>query len=141
MSQQRASREKAPVRHASDPRPPCEPQRIEGRNKKRDDARIWPRDRTRISNPLLVPFAITIIDERAGLAYDVSVSHTPIFSSENPPTVHSRPGFSTVTIPFLSEEHAQIVKQVLDVDRELQPHAVKRVLEVQGNDLVAFVPP
>ena len=47
---------------------------------------------------------------------------------------------STVTIPFLSEEHAQIVKQVLDVDRELQPHAVKRVLEVHGNNLIAFVP-
>jgi len=43
----------------------------------------------------------------------------------------------TVTIPFSSGEDARIVKQVLDVDRELQPHAVKRVLEVQGNDLVA----
>jgi len=43
----------------------------------------------------------------------------------------------TVTIPFLSGEHAQIVKQVLDVDRELQPHAVKRALEVQGSNLVA----
>ncbi|KAF9647194.1 transcription factor Pcc1 [Thelephora ganbajun] len=43
----------------------------------------------------------------------------------------------TVTIPLLSEEHARIAKQVLDVDRELQPHAVKRVLEVQGNNLIA----
>jgi len=32
------------------------------------------------------------------------------------------------------------VKQVLDVDKELQPHAVKRALEVQGNNLIAFVP-
>lgn len=45
-----------------------------------------------------------------------------------------------MTIPLLSEDHAQIVKQVLDVDRELQPHAVKRVLEVQGNNLVGFAP-
>ncbi|KAF9784934.1 CTAG/Pcc1 family [Thelephora terrestris] len=42
-----------------------------------------------------------------------------------------------ITIPFLSEEDAQIAKLALDVDRELQPHAVKRVLEVQGNNLVA----
>lgn len=33
------------------------------------------------------------------------------------------------------------MKQVLDVDRELQPHAVKRTLEVQGSNLIAFVPP
>lgn len=47
---------------------------------------------------------------------------------------------STIAIPFLSEGDARIAKQVLDVDRELQPHAVKRVLEVQGNNLVALVP-
>lgn len=46
---------------------------------------------------------------------------------------------STITIPFLSEEDAEIAKQALDVDRELQPHAVKRVLEVQGTNLVASV--
>jgi len=43
----------------------------------------------------------------------------------------------TVTIPFLSEGDAQIAKRALDVDRELQPHAVKRMLEVQGTNLVA----
>jgi len=43
----------------------------------------------------------------------------------------------TITIPFLSEGDARIAKQALDVDRELQPHAVKRVLQVQGPNLVA----
>jgi len=46
---------------------------------------------------------------------------------------------STVSIPCLSEEHAKIVKQVIEVDRELQPHAVKRVLQVQDNTVVATI--
>jgi EKC/KEOPS complex subunit PCC1/LAGE3 len=45
----------------------------------------------------------------------------------------------TVRVPFLSEEHAQIARDVIDVDRELQPHAVERSLRLEGNILVAYV--
>ncbi|KAI0719326.1 CTAG/Pcc1 family [Cerioporus squamosus] len=40
-------------------------------------------------------------------------------------------------IPFASEKHANIAKQVIDVDRELQPDVVKRTLAVEENELVA----
>jgi len=43
----------------------------------------------------------------------------------------------TVRIPFASAAHADMARQTLDVDRELQPHAVKRTLTVEGNALVA----
>ncbi|KAI0044028.1 transcription factor Pcc1, partial [Auriscalpium vulgare] len=42
-----------------------------------------------------------------------------------------------VRIPFATAHHASIAKQVIEVDRELQPQAVKRVLEVQDDVLVA----
>ncbi|KAI0833521.1 CTAG/Pcc1 family [Trametes gibbosa] len=41
-------------------------------------------------------------------------------------------------IPFASEKHANIAKQVIDVDRELQPEVVKRTLTVEENTLVAM---
>jgi len=119
-------------------------------NKTRD-GHVWPRADLA---PLLSFFTITITHERTHLAYDVSepfqrppytlfpitrTSHTDYQLSPPPHPLDDLRTSSTVTIPFLSEEHAQIVKQVLDVDRELQPHAVKRVLEVQGNNLIAFV--
>ncbi|KAH9945155.1 CTAG/Pcc1 family [Epithele typhae] len=40
-------------------------------------------------------------------------------------------------IPFASGHHATIAQQVIDVDRELQPDVVKRVLAVEGRELVA----
>jgi len=44
----------------------------------------------------------------------------------------------TVQVPFASAKHALIAKQVIDVDKELQPQAVKRELTVvDGNKLVA----
>ncbi|KAF9451869.1 transcription factor Pcc1, partial [Macrolepiota fuliginosa MF-IS2] len=43
----------------------------------------------------------------------------------------------TVEIPFVSSKHALIAKQVIDVDKELQPQAVKRELSVDGNKLIA----
>ncbi|KAF9073458.1 CTAG/Pcc1 family [Rhodocollybia butyracea] len=43
----------------------------------------------------------------------------------------------TLKIPFASEKHALIAKQTIQVDPELQPHAVKRTIEVRGNFLVA----
>ncbi|KAH9928289.1 transcription factor Pcc1-domain-containing protein [Fomitopsis serialis] len=43
----------------------------------------------------------------------------------------------TVRIPFGSEQHASIAKQVIEVDRELQPHAVQRELSIEENVLVA----
>ncbi|KAI0775177.1 transcription factor Pcc1-domain-containing protein [Trametes elegans] len=43
----------------------------------------------------------------------------------------------TFQIPFASEKQANIAKQAIDVDRELQPEAVKRTLTVKGNILVA----
>jgi len=44
-----------------------------------------------------------------------------------------------VSIPCLSEEHAKIVKQVIEVDRELQPHAVKRTLDVEGLNIIVTI--
>ncbi|KAL6302395.1 transcription factor Pcc1-domain-containing protein [Sparassis latifolia] len=43
----------------------------------------------------------------------------------------------TMRIPFASEKHASIAKQVIEVDKELQPQAVKRVLTVENNILIA----
>ncbi|CCM00102.1 uncharacterized protein FIBRA_02129 [Fibroporia radiculosa] len=43
----------------------------------------------------------------------------------------------TIRIPFGSEKHASIAKQVIEVDRELQPQAVKRTLSVEDRTLVA----
>ncbi|QRV74886.1 transcription factor Pcc1 [Ceratobasidium sp. AG-Ba] len=43
----------------------------------------------------------------------------------------------TVRIPFISPEHASIAQRTIQVDKELQPHAVKRTLAVEGDVLVA----
>jgi len=43
----------------------------------------------------------------------------------------------TIKIPFASEKHADIVKKVIEVDSELQPHAVKRNLVVEDKILIA----
>ena len=43
----------------------------------------------------------------------------------------------TVRIPFASAKHASIAKQVIEVDKELQPQAVQRTIEVEGDYLVA----
>lgn len=45
----------------------------------------------------------------------------------------------TLHIPFGSHKHAEIAKQVIEVDAELQPQAVKRTLEVRENMLIAYV--
>jgi Transcription factor Pcc1 len=45
---------------------------------------------------------------------------------------------SSVRIPFANPQHASIAKQVIEVDRELQPHAVKRELSLDGDVLVAY---
>ncbi|EIM91080.1 transcription factor Pcc1, partial [Stereum hirsutum FP-91666 SS1] len=42
-----------------------------------------------------------------------------------------------IRIPFATNKHATIAKQVIEVDRELQPHAVKRDLSVEGDVLIA----
>ena len=42
----------------------------------------------------------------------------------------------TLRIPFASTKHATIAKDVIGVDRELQPHAVQREMTVEGEDLV-----
>ncbi|PPQ98333.1 hypothetical protein CVT26_013589 [Gymnopilus dilepis] len=42
-----------------------------------------------------------------------------------------------VEIPLPSNKHALIVKQVIEVDAELQPNAVKRELSVQDDRLIA----
>jgi EKC/KEOPS complex subunit PCC1/LAGE3 len=39
----------------------------------------------------------------------------------------------------MSSDHARIAKQVIEVDAELQPRAVKRILDVEDKDLVALV--
>ncbi|KAI0685516.1 transcription factor Pcc1-domain-containing protein [Cytidiella melzeri] len=43
----------------------------------------------------------------------------------------------TVRVPFASTQHASIAKQVIEVDRELQPHVVKRSIEVEDDVLIA----
>ncbi|PSR75603.1 hypothetical protein PHLCEN_2v9083 [Hermanssonia centrifuga] len=43
----------------------------------------------------------------------------------------------TVRVPFTSAKHASIAKQAIEVDKELQPLVVKRVLEVENDVLVA----
>jgi len=43
----------------------------------------------------------------------------------------------TIRIPFASSDHASIAKQAIEVDKELQPHAVKRVLTTEDIILVA----
>lgn len=40
-------------------------------------------------------------------------------------------------IPLASSKHALIAKQVIEVDPELQPQAVKRTLSVDDNLLIA----
>ena len=42
----------------------------------------------------------------------------------------------TLRIPFASAKHAAIARDVIGVDRELQPHAVQREMTVDGEDLV-----
>jgi len=42
-----------------------------------------------------------------------------------------------VRVPFASAKHASIAKQVIEVDRELQPQVVKRTLDVDGDVLIA----
>ena len=39
----------------------------------------------------------------------------------------------------MNGEHAAIAKQVIEVDAELQKHAVKRTLMVEDNHLIAYV--
>ncbi|KAF8737611.1 hypothetical protein AX14_012605 [Amanita brunnescens Koide BX004] len=43
----------------------------------------------------------------------------------------------TIEIPFASPKHALITKQVIEVDPELQPHAVQRELAVEDEKLIA----
>lgn len=43
----------------------------------------------------------------------------------------------TIRVPFLSPAHASIAQQTIQVDKELQPHAVKRTLTVEGDALMA----
>ena len=45
----------------------------------------------------------------------------------------------SVQVPFSSEKHAQIAKRSIEVDPELQAHAVKRTISVEGNVLHACV--
>ncbi|KAH7927919.1 transcription factor Pcc1 [Leucogyrophana mollusca] len=42
----------------------------------------------------------------------------------------------SVRIPFATQKHAMIAKQVIEVDSELQRHGVKRTLTVEGDDLL-----
>ena len=45
---------------------------------------------------------------------------------------------SSVEIPFASHKHASIAKQVIEVDAELSPQAVKRELSVHNSILIAY---
>ena len=45
----------------------------------------------------------------------------------------------SVRIPFANPRHASIAKQAIEVDQELQPHAVIRELTLDGDVLLAYV--
>ncbi|KAF6759938.1 transcription factor Pcc1-domain-containing protein [Ephemerocybe angulata] len=45
----------------------------------------------------------------------------------------------TIKVPFASAKHALIAKQVIEVDAELQPAAVKRTISTEGENLVAVL--
>ncbi|KAJ6609231.1 CTAG/Pcc1 family [Mycena sp. CBHHK59/15] len=51
----------------------------------------------------------------------------------------SGPEWHTITIrvPLASSKHALIAMQAIQVDAELQPHAVKRTLSVEDDVLIA----
>jgi len=53
------------------------------------------------------------------------------------PNVDSQWHTVTVRIPFASAKHATIAKQAIEVDAELQPHAVQRMLLVEDDTLIA----
>ncbi|GJJ08581.1 hypothetical protein Clacol_002800 [Clathrus columnatus] len=44
-----------------------------------------------------------------------------------------------VRIPFMTQDHARLVCQVLEVDKELSAEAVERTFDVQGNILIVSV--
>ena len=46
---------------------------------------------------------------------------------------------STVRIPLPTPRQAEIVKEVIEVDRELKAHLVSRTLALEGSELVACV--
>ncbi|KAH8829955.1 hypothetical protein DL96DRAFT_1591075 [Flagelloscypha sp. PMI_526] len=43
----------------------------------------------------------------------------------------------TIRVPFSTSHDASIAKRSIEVDRELQPQAVKRTLSIEGDELVA----
>ncbi|KAH8834197.1 transcription factor Pcc1-domain-containing protein [Flagelloscypha sp. PMI_526] len=45
--------------------------------------------------------------------------------------------FRTIRAPFSASHDASIAKRSIEVDRELQPQAVKRTLSIEGDELVA----
>ena len=45
--------------------------------------------------------------------------------------------YRTIRVPFLTEAHAKIAQQVIEVDKERQADSVKRHLSVEGTELVA----
>ena len=44
--------------------------------------------------------------------------------------------FLTLKIPTYSQEHAQILKKVLDVDKELKPESCQREISVNESELI-----
>jgi hypothetical protein len=53
--------------------------------------------------------------------------------------VHARAARRTIRVPFLTNQHAQFAMRAIEVDKERQPQAVRRVLSVEDRDLVACV--
>lgn len=50
-------------------------------------------------------------------------------------SVSNKEFFSEVSIPFPTNHHATMVKDCLDVDEELQPTRLSKILIVEGNVL------
>ncbi len=46
---------------------------------------------------------------------------------------------SNLRIQFLKEEHAQMARDVLAVDKELKEHEIQRTLSVDGNFLIGYI--
>ena len=79
-------------------------------------------------------YAMAKIDRQMQVAAS-GAGHTP---NDNCST-SIMPFCNTIRIDFNKAEHARIVQSVLEVDKELQPHKVRKEFEVHGNSLCIYL--
>lgn len=61
------------------------------------------------------------------------------YTSKDTSCIPVMPFCNTIRIDFDKAEHAHIVKSVLEVDKELQPHKVRKIFEVRDNSLCIYL--